>query len=73
MERYAAVSALLGVGLFSLCAAVKDWDWYMNHRKARFMIGLIGRTGARIFYGTLGGLLCLGGVLVFVFGLPPRS
>lgn len=54
----------LGAGLFSLVAALADWDWYMNHRKAQFFVRILGRTGARIFYGLLGLFLMVMGLLV---------
>lgn len=59
------------VGAFSVCAGVCNWEWFMNARKARFIVKVFGRTGARIFYGLLGaGLIVLGvlgltGVIVF--------
>jgi hypothetical protein len=52
---------LVATGLFALCGAGFAWEWFMNHRKARFFVGLFGRTGARIFYALLGtGLVVLG-------------
>ena len=33
-------------GIFSLCGAIVNWDWYMNHRKARFLVRILGRGGA---------------------------
>ncbi|MGK7878734.1 MAG: immunity 17 family protein [Crocosphaera sp.] len=55
-------------GVFSLCGAILNWDWYMNHRKARFLVKILGRGGARVFYGVLGlGLIILGGLLLFGF------
>lgn len=53
-------------GLFaSLCAAF-DFEWFMNHRKARFFVKILGRTGARIFYIALGaGILVLGSLVLF--------
>lgn len=50
-------------GLFTLTAAVCNWDWFMNHRKARFLSNLITRTGTRIFYGVIGAALLVAGVL----------
>lgn len=48
-------------GLFGTAAAVFNWDWFMNARKARFMVRILSRNGARIFYGLLGvGLIVLG-------------
>ncbi len=59
---------VIAAGLFSLCGAILNWDWYMNHRKARFLVRILGRGGARVFYGVLGlGLIVLGGLLLFGF------
>jgi hypothetical protein len=41
-------------GIFALCAACCNWDWFFAARKAGFMVKVIGRTGARVFYGVLG-------------------
>jgi len=54
----------VGCGIFAICGAVFNWDWFMNHRKARFFVRLVGRTGARIFYGFLGATLAVLGVLI---------
>ncbi|HNT73574.1 MAG TPA: immunity 17 family protein [Anaerolineae bacterium] len=57
------------VGLFMLGGAIGNWDWFMNNRRARFVVAILSRTGARIFYGLLGaffvllGLLAMTGVL----------
>lgn len=59
---------LVAAGLFSLCGAILNWDWYMNHRKARFFVRVFGREGARVFYGVLGLILIvLGGLLLLEF------
>ncbi len=42
------------IGLFAFAGGLFDWDWFMNHSKARFFVRIIGRTGARIFYCILG-------------------
>ena len=56
----------VAAGIFSICGAVFNWDWFMTHRKAAFMVRIFGRSGARIFYGALGVfLLILGGVVTF--------
>ena len=48
-------------GIFSICGAAMDWDWFMNNRRARFFVRILGRNGARIFYALLGmGLFVLG-------------
>ncbi|MEO0947389.1 MAG: immunity 17 family protein [Cyanobacteria bacterium J06641_5] len=55
---------LAGCGIFAICGAAFNWDWFMNHRKARFLVRLVGRTGARLFYGFLGSTLVVLGVLI---------
>lgn len=42
------------IGLFFIVCAVMNFDWLMEHRKARFFIKAFGRTGTRIFYAVLG-------------------
>ncbi len=54
----------VAIGLFALCGAGFDWEWFMNHRKARFLTAIFGRTGTRIVYGILGGGLVVFGFLV---------
>ena len=46
---------LVAPGLFVICGAAFNWEWFLNNRKARFVITRLGRTGARIAYGLLGG------------------
>jgi hypothetical protein len=55
---------LVGVGAFSICGAVFDWEWFMNNRKARLWVKLFGRKGARVFYVIFGGALAVGGMLM---------
>ena len=42
------------VGLLSVAASYFNWDWYFNNYRARFLVKIIGRRGARIFYTLLG-------------------
>ena len=51
-------------GLFSVAGGAMDWEWFMNHRKARFLCTILSRTGARIFYVVLGLGIAVLGVLV---------
>lgn len=52
------IDVLLGcIGAFSLAGAVMDWDWFMNSSRAAFFVKIMGRKGARIFYGLLGAAL----------------
>lgn len=46
-------------GVFTILAAVLDWDWFMNDRKARPFVNMFGRDGARAFYVFLGLVICV--------------
>ena len=73
---------IISAGVFSICGAVYDWDWFIHSRKARFFVFLFGRDGARVFYGILGAVVILMGAAIGVglmsmenkrdrFGFPP--
>ena len=64
---------LVGIGLFTLCGSAFDWEFFMNARKARFFVGLFGRTGARIFYGALSIMLIAFGILVTMGVIEPSK
>jgi hypothetical protein len=51
-------------GVFSICGAVFDWDWFMNNRRAEFAVSIFGRRGARMFYAALGLAIIVLGALV---------
>lgn len=53
----------VGIGLFSLCGAICDWDWFINSRKARLFVAIFGRGGARVFYAVLGTAIATYGAL----------
>jgi hypothetical protein len=59
---------LVAAGIFSICGAVFDWDWFINSRKAQFFVSIFGRNGARIFYGILGTAIAVMGALL-AFGI----
>lgn len=63
---------LVAIGMFAVCGAVFDWDWFMSHRKARFFVTILTRTGARIFYALLGSGLIVVGIL-FAMGIAKDS
>lgn len=52
------------IGVFSILAAIKDWDFFMNHRRAKLFVKLFGRKGARVLYVILGCFLVMAGILV---------
>mgnify|MGYP003482999740 FL=1 len=53
-------------GIFSILGAVKNWDFFMNNRKAYIWVKLFGRNGARIFYGILGFVIAIIGLGISV-------
>lgn len=53
-------------GLFSILGAIKNWDFFMNNRKAYIWVKLFGRNGARIFYGILGFVIAIIGLGISV-------
>lgn len=63
----------IAAGIFAVCGAGFDWEFFMNNHKARFMSSLLSRTGARIFYGLLGTGLIVLGVLVMLGYVQDRS
>ena len=46
-----------------MLGAICNWEWFMNARKARFVVKILTRDGARIFYGALGLVITVLGVL----------
>lgn len=55
---------LVAVGIFSICGAAMDWDFFINHYKARLVVSMFGRNGARVFYGILGAVVAVLGLLI---------
>ncbi len=53
----------VAIGAFSMLGAIFDWDFFMNARKARLMVAILTRNGARIFYALLGLALLVFGVM----------
>ncbi len=65
------VNLILGLvfivsGLFSLIASIKNWNFFFGSRKTRFIQRLVGRIGARIFYGLLGIVIIVVGILAIL-------
>ena len=65
MEKVMAL-VIIACGIFSLCGAFFNWDWYFNNRKARGIVAVFGRTGARIFYAVLGIFIIALGAVVLI-------
>ena len=56
----------IAAGIFSICGALFNWDWFLNNWRARFFVRVLGRGGARIFYGLLGVGLAGGGISMLI-------
>jgi len=54
------------IGGFSAFFAAMDYDWYMESRKARFLVAIIGRANARLFYIAVGVTFMVGGLLALL-------
>ena len=54
----------IAVGIFTLCGAYFDWDWFFNARNPRFFVNIFTRKGARIFYALVGIALIVFGLIV---------
>jgi hypothetical protein len=52
-------------GILCIAATIMDWDWFMNHRRARLIVRVFGRMGARIFYCIFGVVFLMLGTLYF--------
>jgi len=57
-------------GLFSICGAAFDWDFFFNSYRARPFVWLFGRSGARIFYVLLGAAAMVLGAVIAIGVLP---
>ncbi len=62
MEIFLPIFAIIA-GLFCIVCAVKEYDWFMENRKARPIVAIFGRDGAKIFYIILGAFIILMGIL----------
>ena len=50
-------------GIFTIFCAFMDYDWFLNHYKAKLFVALFGRNGARGFYIILGIILIFLGLM----------
>jgi hypothetical protein len=55
---------LVAAGIFCVCGAVLNWDFFMNNSRAWLFVKIFGRNGARFFYVLLGAAITIGGVLM---------
>lgn len=60
MQLWMALLIIVAGG-FSIWGAATDQDFFMNSRKARLWVRLMGRNGARVLYILLGVLIIIMG------------
>ena len=63
MCPHPAALLLIFAGIFSICGAVFDWEWFMGSSRAWLFVKVFGRTGARLFYTLVGAIIVTIGVL----------
>jgi hypothetical protein len=55
---------IVGIGLFSLGGAIFNWNWFLSNWRAKPFVRIFGRDGTRLFYGLLGVVFIVIGVLI---------
>ncbi|MCI6521898.1 MAG: immunity 17 family protein [Parabacteroides sp.] len=66
-SEYFIFALFIGLGVFSVVAAVLDLEWYFQTSAAQTFVRWLGRTGARLFYVLLGIGLISCGVLAILY------
>ena len=62
---------ILLAGLLAMLAGILNWDWFIAQRRSAFLVTLLGRTGARLFFILLGVALTSVGLLLITGTLAP--
>ncbi len=66
-SEYFILVLFIALGLFSLIAALFNFDWYFQTGGAKTFVNQLGRTGARWFYALLGIGLIACGIAGFIY------
>lgn len=66
-SEYFIFALFIGLGVFSVVAAVLNLEWYFQTSAAQTFVKWLGRTGARLFYVLLGVGLITCGVLAILY------
>lgn len=64
---YFMLAIFVALGIFSLVAAIFNFDWYFETSGAVTFVNKFGRKGARIFYALLGAALIGCGILGLIY------
>lgn len=54
------------ISVYIVAASYFNWDFFFNSRKAGLFVKIFGRKGARIFYGAVG-------IVIFIMGILSMS
>ena len=74
MDKQSYVSlACVIAGLFCCVCAGLNFDFFMNHRKAYFIVKIFGRSGARIFYVLIGLAFIAVGIGFYTGAIPQQG
>lgn len=63
---------IVALGLFTFGGGYYQWPWFMNNHKARFVVTVLSKTGARVFYMIVGAFFIFLGVLAMFSESPAR-
>lgn len=66
-SEYMILAIFIALGLFSVVAALFNFDWYFETSGAMTFVKWLGRGGARIFYLLLGLALVTCGILGLLY------
>ena len=66
-SEYLILVLFIALGLFSIVAAIFNFDWYFKTSGAMTFVNWFGRGGASIFYASLGIGLIVCGALGLVY------
>jgi Immunity protein 17 len=69
MNRHVIEATLLALGLVTLLASVRNWNFLFDHSGRDVLAGVTSRLGSRIVYGTLGGVMTLASLVSAVRSL----
>jgi hypothetical protein len=56
-------------GIFTMCGGLFNWNWFVLSRRARLIVRILGRGGARIFYVVVGVVFLVVGLIAVVAAL----
>ncbi|MEG0948051.1 MAG: immunity 17 family protein [Bacteroidales bacterium] len=52
------------IGTLSLMAGIMNWNWFYRSHNVSIAVRWFGRSGARFFYGTIGVIVIVMGILM---------